>query len=749
MRKQKYLTVLFVLFLQYTLLAHNVIKGKVIDANTNTPLVGTSIILSGTSEGCTTDDWGNFLIDTDYESGVLIISYLGYESQEIEFTSHTEFLVIELKPDIVDLGTINISASKITPMESMAQIDVKLRPVKTSQDVLRIVPGLFIAQHAGGGKSEQIFLRGFDADHGTDVNISVDGIPVNMVSQAHGQGYADLHFVIPELVREVDFGKGPYYAGYGDFSTAGYVSFKTMNTLKENLIKVEGGSFNTTRVVGLFKLLSKKQETNGKSAYVAVENFNTDGPFNSPQNFNRLNMVARHNNIIDRYNMFTLTASIFNSKWDQSGQIPQKSIDNGIINRWGSIDPTEGGNSQRYNFIAKSVHQLPQGAMFCNQLYYTHYKFDLFSNFTFFLNNQGFGDQIEQKEYRDLYGYTAKYSKSHSLKKNSTIDYEIGGGFRLDKITNSQLLNTYKRYTVLDTFNIGDINELNLNMYAKLNWTINKWFINMGLRFDNFKFEYSDKKTGEYNNASKYKSTLSPKLNIVFNASENFQLYAKFGKSFHSNDARVVVNSDSLSTLPYALGSDLGFNWKPFPRFIVNAAIWYMFLEEELVWSGDAGSWEPSGRTRRIGLDLSLRWQMGRSLFFDTDINLCDARYIDLPYGKNYIPLSPKISSTGGLNYKYRKSWTASLRYRYLASRPADEINLVSTKSYFIMDFQTYYTTKSRFSIGLTIENILNTDWNEAQFATDYRLYKGDEDYGLTFTPGVPLSFKLGLSYSF
>ncbi|PLX12010.1 MAG: hypothetical protein C0598_06855 [Marinilabiliales bacterium] len=187
MRKHIYFTLTLMLLLPTAILAHNIIKGKVIDQNSNTPLPGASILLSGTSEGCTTDEWGNFIIDTDYESGTLIISFLGYESKEIEFTSHTEFLVIELNQDIVDLGTINVTASKITPMESMAQIDVKVRPVKTSQEVLRIVPGLFIAQHAGGGKSEQIFLRGFDADHGTDVNISVDGIPVNMVSQAHGQ----------------------------------------------------------------------------------------------------------------------------------------------------------------------------------------------------------------------------------------------------------------------------------------------------------------------------------------------------------------------------------------------------------------------------------------------------------------------------------------------------------------------------------------------------------------------------------
>lgn len=221
------IVLLFVLFTT-SIFGHNSFKGKVLDESTNSPLIGATIMVKGTSEGVVTNVWGNFTINTENDSGILIISYLGFKTQEIKFTSHTEYLVISLKPDIIELNSVLVATNELNPMVSMAQVDVNLRTINNAQDALRIVPGLFIAQHAGGGKSEQIFLRGFDADHGTDIKISVDGIPVNMVSHAHGQGYADLHWVIPELIREVDFGKGPYYTDRGDFTTAGYIEFNKL-----------------------------------------------------------------------------------------------------------------------------------------------------------------------------------------------------------------------------------------------------------------------------------------------------------------------------------------------------------------------------------------------------------------------------------------------------------------------------------------------------------------------------------------
>lgn len=730
--------------------SHNIIKGKVICEQSSTPLPGASIQLVGTDEGTVTDDWGNFTIDTDYESGTLLLSFLGYKSLEIDFTSHTEFLVIDLKPDVIDLGTVKVCGSKISPMSTISQLDVKIRTVNTSQDVLRIIPGLFIAQHAGGGKSEQIFLRGFDADHGTDVNVSVDGLPVNMVSQAHGQGYADLHFLIPELIREVDFAKGPFYADKGDFATAGYVEFKTISILEDNIVKTEIGKFNSFRTVGLFNLLGDEQNKSGKNAFVAMEYFITDGPFKSPQNFNRMNLFAKYNNIVNQKNMFTITASMFNSKWDQSGQLPQQSVDDGSLSRWGSMDPTEGGLTQRINLSVKSMHQMDNGGSMSNLIYYTRYNFDLYSNFTYYLDDIENGDQIRQKEKRNLYGYSGKYQKTISIKKDNVIETQIGGGFRFDEIMDSQLLNTKDRFTVIDTSNFGDIFENNINVFGNVNWKVKKWSLNFGLRFNVFKFEYSDKTRDYYGNDVKYQNILSPKINISYNFTDQFQLYAKLGKGFHSNDARVVTRNDSISSLPAAYGADLGINWKPGSRLLVNTALWFMNLEQELVWSGDGGCWEPSGETNRLGVDLSIRWQMANYLFVDADVNYCYARSPGEKEGENYIPLAPLLTSTGGISWIHPNGFNLSLRYRFMGDRPADETNEVTAKGYFVADLNAAYSLKKHWTFGVSVENLFDVDWNEAQFAGEYRTSPfAEAEYGLTFTPGIPFYLKAGISYLF
>ena len=726
--------------------AHHVIKGKVVDKVNNSPLSIASVIIKGTSEGTTTDEWGNFILGTDFEAGILVISYIGYKNQEIEFSSHSDLINIVMEPGSINLEDVYVNGSHLAPL-SIAQIDVNVRSVNSSQDVLRVVPGLFIAQHAGGGKSEQIFLRGFDADHGTDVNVSVDGLPVNMVSQAHGQGYADLHWVIPELVSKVDFGKGSYYADRGDFTTAGYVEFKTLSFLNKNMVKVEAGQFNTLRAVGMFNLLDNNDQ--GKNAFVAMEYFTTDGAFDNPQNLNRINLFARYNQAINSHNMLSLTTSFFNSGWDQSGQIPQSSVEDGSLSRWGSLDPTEGGATSRYNLSAKLISQLNKGGTLNNQIYYSRYNFDLFSNFTFFLHDSINGDQIRQKEGRNLFGYNAVYDKSMSLAKENKIETQLGGGIRIDDINDSQLLRTKKRFEVIDTTNYGDINEQNLNVFGKITWLKKKWMVNLGLRFDAFHFSYLDKTEVDRTKNTKTQAIINPKLNVSFNATKNFQLYLKLGQGFHSNDARVVTRNDSLPTLAKAIGADLGINWKPSPRVILNAAIWQMNLESEMVWSGDAGTWEPSGRTRREGIDFSLRWQLVDWLFFDADINYSLGRFVDEPEGANYIPLAPEWTSTGGFTFNSIQNWSGSIRYRFMSDRPADESNSVTALGYAVFDTNVNYSYRN-WTFGLSAENLFNTEWNEAQFAGDYRVSQASEpEYGLTFTPGTPFYLKGSVRFQF
>lgn len=290
-------------------------KGIVIDEN-GKPIENATISNPKSNTHSHTNETGIFNIDKSNIGDVLNVIALGYKKMIYTITNSEISIVME--SDSFKLEEVIIQ-SKIGAINVISKIDLETTPVNSSQEILRKVPGLFIGQHAGGGKAEQMFLRGFDIDHGTDIAINVDGMPVNMVSHAHGQGYADLHFVIPETVEKIDFGKGTYYANKGDFATAGYVDFGTKEKLDFS-IGVEVGQFNTFRTVGMFDLLGNNKK---QSAYIATEYILTDGPFDSPQNFNRINLFGKYSFVLEDNSRFSVSASHFTSKWDASGQIPR------------------------------------------------------------------------------------------------------------------------------------------------------------------------------------------------------------------------------------------------------------------------------------------------------------------------------------------------------------------------------------------------------------------------------------------
>src|SRR3970040_594297 len=306
-------------------------KGVVVDEFGNA-IENAYIVNTNSDSHAHTNELGMFSIDKSAVGDILKLSALGYKKMNYTVSEAENRIVLE--DDIFRLNEIVIQ-QKVSAMNVISKFDLEKTPVNSSQEILRKVPGLFIGQHAGGGKAEQIFLRGFDIDHGTDIAISVDGMPVNMVSHAHGQGYADLHFVIPETVEKIDFGKGAYYADKGDFATAGYVAFQTLEKLTKSSISVEAGQFSTLRTVGLFDLLGKKKK---QSAYIAAEYILTDGPFDSPQNFNRVNLLGKYSAILDDNGKVSISASRFASKWDASGQIPQRLVESGTISRFCSVD---------------------------------------------------------------------------------------------------------------------------------------------------------------------------------------------------------------------------------------------------------------------------------------------------------------------------------------------------------------------------------------------------------------------------
>ncbi|HEY8937683.1 MAG TPA: TonB-dependent receptor, partial [Cyclobacteriaceae bacterium] len=562
------------------------VQGFVTDEQ-HEPIIGASVFINATTNGQVTDRSGKFRIENiQAKETEIVVSFIGYETQTVLINIQnnvTTTLNIELKPGVVQLSDVVVSSSTDRPINTLSEIDIKFRPVNTSQDVLRMVPGLFIAQHAGGGKAEQIFLRGFDCDHGTDINVEVDGLPVNMVSHAHGQGYADLHFLMPEAISYVDFDKGPYFANKGDLNTAGYVAFETRNKLDRNFAKLEGGSFNTGRVAAGLNFL----ETKKSNAYIISEYFKSDGFFDNNQNFKRFNLQAKFNTQLSERSVLTAAVTAFASKWNASGQIPDRAVSEGLISRYGSIDPTEGGNTSRFNAYAKIIHHADNGGTFENQVYAVRYDFNLFSNFTFYLNDPVNGDQINQKDGRWVYGYKSRYQQTSNL-LGKLLKTEMGAGTRYDVVNAIALNHTVKR-NFLHHVMYGDIRELNANGYISETLLLSdKLSVHAAVRLDYFHFSYHDR-LSTTQQPTVGKAIVNPKLNFNYQASQSISLFVRSGTGFHSNDARVVVAQDGKKILPRAYGLDVGADVKITPQLLVHTALWRLDLDQEFVYAGDEG----------------------------------------------------------------------------------------------------------------------------------------------------------------
>ena len=709
-----------------------------------TPVQSANVVVDATM-GATTDVIGRYNIP-GIAAGehTVVVTLLGFAPNEERIKITTDVtLDLKLTEAAIELREAPVTAKHgSSTTGSISALDMKTRPFNNTQEMMQLVPGLFVAQHAGGGKAEQIFFRGFDCDHGTDLQVSVDGLPVNMVSHAHGQGYADLHFTIPETMDKLLVHKGPYDARFGDFATSGTVEFLTRNSVDNNEIKAEYGMFNSMRAVGLFNLLDEKHLFSKKkeNAYLAAEYAFTDAYFDSKQDFGRLNLFGKYVGQVGESSQLTLSASTFSAAWNASGQVPQRAIDSGMIDRFGAIDDDEGGNTARTNAYATLATGLGSGGLIKNQLYFVKYDFNLFSNFTFFATDSVNGDMINQTDDRVIAGYTGSYGKSTHL---GAMPFRVNAGLgaRYDRADIS-LKNALER-VVFDTIVAGSVDQLNTNAYLDGTLDVTERFsINAAARLDVFNFTYDDARGIDSVSGESTIQRVSPKLNFTYSFSQHAQLYLRTGMGFHSNDARAVVVDNANRTLPRAYGADLGTTFKPLPRMLVNVAFWGLYLESELVYVGDGGVVETSDPTQRLGIDLSVRYQLTDHLFADVDLNLVDGKVIGPSSGEDAIPLAPRFTTIGGLAYKRDHGFNASVRYRHIADRPANETNSVVAKGYFLLDATASFRLKS-IEFGASAENLLNSEWNQAQFDTESRLSNEPEPVSeLHFTPGTPFFLK-------
>lgn len=724
----------------------------VLNENTKTPISSVLISNSDYSFQKNSDENGFVSLQNfKSENQKIYVSGIGYENEGFDLNSikkEKDFGYIFLNPKIVSIEEVQLkNSTKNNIFQTISDLDIHLRPINNSQEILRSVPGLFIGQHAGGGKAEQLFIRGFDVDHGTDVNISVDGMPVNMVSHAHGQGYADLHFVIPEFIDKVNFDKGPYFAEKGNFTTAGFVDFKTKDFLENNFAKLEVGQFKTYRGVLGLNLLKNNKEVKNQSLILATEAYFTDGYFDNSQDFNRFNGMLKYHGKLNDNNFLTAYFSGLSSKWNASGQIPDRAIEDGTIGWFGAIDANEGGKTSRYNFNANLKSYLKNGGKLTNQIFYSKYLFELYSNFTFFLNDPINGDQIRQKEDRNLYGFNSTYEKSTQIfgLKSETF---AGIQLRYDDINDLELSRTKDRSITTEQLKFGDVDEINLGAFWSQKIALNQNFdIIPSIRFDYFDNQYNDKLLQQ---KLKSNSTIfSPKLRMNYRINENVQLYSYFGKGFHSNDTRVAVVENGKKVLPPALGADFGGIFKIGKKLILQSAVWYLWLDQEFVYVGDEAVVEEGGKTERMGIDITARYEIYKNWFADFNLSLAKPRSLGVSSDENLIPLAPKLVSTGGITYRKESGFNGSLRYRLMGDRPANEENSVVAKGYFVWDGTLNYTSKN-WELGISVQNIFNVKWKETQFDTESRLYNETSPVSeIHFTPGTPFFGKLSYTYFF
>jgi outer membrane receptor protein involved in Fe transport len=625
--------------------------------------------------------------------------------------------------------------------QTRASRDLELRPSNTPSDVLRLTPGLIIGQHHGGGKADQIFFRGFDADHGTDFAVFIDGIPVNIVSHSHGQGYADLHWLIPETIDRVEIYKGPYFAHLGDFATSGAMNIITKRRDKDSSFTIMGGSYDTQRYVGI---LSPPEGT-FLTPYLAFEVYHNDGPFKSENNYNRYNIFSKFTPFSTPNSNLNFLGTFFKTAWDASGQIPARAVRDGTLGRFGTIDPNEGGNSERQNLsLIYTFADANQSVRV--QTWASWYRLQLWSNFTFFARDPVNGDGIEQNDKRFLVGNNVSYRRNYAL-WSMPSETLIGFQSRFDHARVGLFNQTNRRRR--ETVSNNNIEQTNLGWFAQQEVRPTEWLrVQLGARLDNFWFDV-DEKGGATNPISgeASDSIVNPKVNFIFTPFKDndfvkgTNFFVNFGGGFHSNDARIVVQ-DSNKTLPRYLGGELGFRSRFLDKVDFTLAYWRAHLESELVFSGDAGTFEPSGKSRRQGIESEIRHDILPWLSYDLDFSYTWARFVS----GGHVPLAPRLTTFSGLTARHESGLQGRFQMRHVGSRYGTENSNLTTRAYTIFDLLLKYVWR-RYEFFLSFENLANMKWRSAETFFESRL-PGQAAPVLDshFTPGDPFTVKAGIT---
>lgn len=577
------------------------------------------------------------------------------------------------------------------------QPQIEFRPILRPGEVLELVPGLIATQHSGAGKANQFFVRGFNLDHGTDFALKIDGVPINLPTHAHGQGYLDVNWLIPELVDYADFKLGPYYADFGDFSSAGALDMHLRRTLPQGIASLSGGAFNYYRLL----VANSTQLAGGDLLYAYEQNY-YDGPWDVPQKYNRLNGVVKWT-IGDELEGLSLSALGYKGYWTATNQIARQAYDAGIVGRFGSLDPTDGGNTSRVTLNAEYWRDDGRGVTKANA-YAFAYNLDLFSNFTYYLNDPVNGDQIQQIDARVTSGVNIARTWEGEI-----TTHGVGFQFRNDTITNVGLNHTTKRQ-YLDTVRSDDVYQQDYGLYYTNTTQVTSWAKGVvGLRGDFYHFDVTSH-TDPADSGDKSAAIFSPKTGIVLGPWADTEFFVNWGQSFHSNDARGVLSSvDPATPLVKSDGSEVGLRSWLTPEWNTTLALWYLELDSELVFAGDAGTNEPAGASHRTGFTWTNYWKIREWLTLDADYAYVKPRFI----GGERIPNAVNnVVSTGFTARQLDGGWYGTLRLRHFGPGALIEDNSARSSTTSLLNLQVGYQLP-RLTMACDFFNILNRHDND------------------------------------
>lgn len=632
----------------------------------------------------------------------------------------------------------------------VTQEQIENRPILRRAEVLEVVPGLVATQHSGDGKANQYFLRGFNLDHGTDLAAFIDGVPNNLRTHAHGQGYNDLNGLIPELIDTIEYRKGPYYAEDGDFSSAGSVRIKYKDHLENDFYQLTAGENNYGRA-----LIGASGALGAQTWLGAADVGVYDGPWDKPGGERRVSLVGRltGGNADQGYHV---NFKAYHNRWDSTDQIPLRAVQDGQIDAQRQIDPNLGGHTGRYTFSGDYHQPLGEGHLLVNA-YLTHYNLTLLSNFTYFLDDPVHGDEFQQHDVRNYYGGVAKYVQHWGA---GGIEQELAVGIdtRIDNIGTVGLYQTENARRIR-TKRQDSVDEKSVAGFVSYAATWTPWFRSvLGARYDYYYAKIDSNLA--VNSGTATDSRPSPKLSLIFGPWANTEFFANAGRGFHSNDARgatITVDPNDptqsqqrLQLLVPTKGEELGVRTTPIEGLQLSASLWTLKIGSELIFSGDGGTTNASFPSKRTGVELSAYYRPLPWLTIDADYAPSRARFTNNPAGDR-IPNAVERVASVGVEVNNLDRWFGGLRYRFLGPAPLIEDNSARSHSSTIVNGEVGYRVSEKLKVSLEGLNLLDSKQNDITYFYNSRL-AGEPSGGIAdfhFHLVEPRQFRLTLHRTF